>query len=597
MLTPRIACAACLCALVVVSGAQGAPAWLAPEDVAAPAFDAGDTEVALDAAGNAVAVWWYSLDGLDYRIRAAVRPAGGPWQPGQDLSAPGGEDDDPQVALDAAGNAIAVWRALHVNDIVQAAVRSAGGVWQAPVDLSAPGQNAQAPRVSVDPAGNALAVWFRSNGTNTIVQAAFRPAGGPWEQPKDLSPVDGDAQRPDVVFDAAGNATAVWRRHNGMHYQIQAALLPAGNDDWLAAQTLSAALQNADDPQVAVDAAGNTVVVWRRSNGTDYVTQAATRLVGESWQGAQTLSVTGAGRDVQAPQIAVAGNGDAVAVWSRPVGSISTIRGAVRPAGGSWQPEEDLSASGETAFNPQVVLDSGGNAVVVWRHFAVNVQAAVRRAGGDWEAPRDLSAPGAGSSAPQVAADGGGNALAIWARADFVQAAAYDATPPILRAVSVPGTGFALQRLAFSVDPFDAWSPLGPPTWTFGDGTSASGARVTHTYARGGTYTVAVTQADVAANVATATRSLTLRTAMCFGSPATRIGTEGNDVIRGTRRADVIVAFGGADRVRGGGGKDKICGGKGRDRLFGERGNDRLNGGPGRDFCRQGPGRGRLVSC
>jgi Ca2+-binding RTX toxin-like protein len=616
VLTRRLALGACVVGLVIVSPAQGAPAWLSPQDVSnTPIFDAGDVQVALGADGNAVAVWWYSLDGLDYRIRAAVRPVGGPWQPGQDLSALGGEDDDPQVALDGAGNAFAVWRSIGTNDIVQAAFRPAGGAWQAAVDLSAAGQNAQEPQLAVDPAGNALVVWSRSNGTNTIIQAAYRAAGGTWGQPKDLSPVGGNAQRPEVVLDSAGNATAVWRRHNGMHNQIQAALLPAGSADWLGAQTLSVAGQHADDPQVAVDAAGNTVVLWKRSNGTDDVVQAADRLVGESWQGAQTVSVTGAGRDVQTPQLAVDPAGNAVAVWSRPVGSISTIRGAVRRAGGSWQPEEDLSASGQTAFQPRVVLDPRGNAVVVWQYFGANAQAAVRRAGGDWEAPQDLSADGVGTSAPQVAVDAGGNALAVWERADVVQSAPYDATAPLLRNVNVPVTGYALQTLTFSADPFDAWSPLGPPVWTFGDGTSASGASVTHTYARGGTYTVAVTQADAAANVATATRSLTLRTAMCFGSAATKIGTEGNDVIRGTRRADVIVTLAGNDRVRGGGGKDKIClgagndrgfggpgndklsGGKGRDRLFGQGGNDLLNGGPGRDICRQGPGRGRLIAC
>jgi hypothetical protein len=50
--------------------------------------------------------------------------------------------------------------------------------WLAPVDLSAPGQNAGRPQVAVDHAGDAVAVWNRFSGGKEIVQAATRPAGG-----------------------------------------------------------------------------------------------------------------------------------------------------------------------------------------------------------------------------------------------------------------------------------------------------------------------------------------------------------------------------------------------------------------------------------
>lgn len=96
------------------------------------------------------------------------------------------------------------------------------------------------------------------------------------------------------------------------------------------------------------------------------------------------------------------------------------------------------------------------------------------------------------------------------------------------------------------------------------------------------------------------------------------IGTPGNDVLRGTKRADRICGLGGHDviygrggndaivggnghdRIFGGRGRDSILGGRGRDRLkgnrghdqiWGGRGNDLLNGGPGRDILRGGPGK------
>ncbi|GAA3649967.1 hypothetical protein GCM10022237_07140 [Nocardioides ginsengisoli] len=71
----------------------------------------------------------------------------------------------------------------------------------------------------------------------------------------------------------------------------------------------------------------------------------------------------------------------------------------------------------------------------------------------------------------------------------------------------------------------------------------------------------------------------------CAGLKATIVGTRGNDVIRGTKRADVIVGLGGNDRIVGRGGDDVICGGGGNDkitvtgrsaRVYGGAGDDRL---------------------
>lgn len=121
--------------------------------------------------------------------------------------------------------------------------------------------------------------------------------------------------------------------------------------------------------------------------------------------------------------------------------------------------------------------------------------------------------------------------------------------------------------------------------------------------------------------------------ATCRGTPATIVGTAGDDNLVGTPHRDVIVAFqgndkiatlggrdlvcagAGADRVSAGAGADRIFGGAGRDRLLGRggpdvlkggpgrdvlkggRGADRLRGGPGRDRCRGGAGADSLRSC
>jgi len=67
----------------------------------------------------------------------------------------------------------------------------------------------------------------------------------------------------------------------------------------------------------------------------------------------------------------------------------------------------------------------------------------------------------------------------------------------------------------------------------------------------------------------------------CRGAEATIIGTEGDDVLRGTPERDVIWGGGGDDEIFGSLGNDLICGGPGADLIHGGRGNDMLDGGAG----------------
>ena len=158
--------------------ALAAPAWLAPSDLSAAGQNANAPQVAFDADGDATAVW-NRYDGSNLIAQTALRSAGGAWQAPVDLSAAGQDALTPQLAVDPNDNAIAVWvRSSGATKVIQAAVRPAGGSWQPAIDLSAPGATAQDPSVAVDANGTAVAIWDRSNGTNRIVQAALRPAGG-----------------------------------------------------------------------------------------------------------------------------------------------------------------------------------------------------------------------------------------------------------------------------------------------------------------------------------------------------------------------------------------------------------------------------------
>jgi hypothetical protein len=69
----------------------------------------------------------------------------------------------------------------------------------------------------------------------------------------------------------------------------------------------------------------------------------------------------------------------------------------------------------------------------------------------------------------------------------------------------------------------------------------------------------------------------------CLGKPATIVGSNGSDVIYGTKFPDVIASLAGDDRVHALAGNDLVCGGDGNDVVLDGYGTDVVDGGTGVD--------------
>lgn len=328
-----------------------------------------------------------------------------------------------QVAVNAAGDAIALWQRTDGSTYrIEASSLPFLGAWSMPATLSAVGQNAFVPQVGLDPNSNAVAVWLRYNGSNYVVQSSTAPFGGLWTVPLTVSAAGQNALEPQVAVDPSGNAVAVWTRVNGGFTIAQASTLAFGSNSWSAPVDLSAAGQNAQDAHVGVDAAGNAVAVWARFNGSNYIVQSSRLPFGGSWTLPVDLSQPG--QDAILSQVAVDPAGDAIAVWARFNGTNEIIQAARLPFGGSWTAPVDLSLPGNDAQDPHLAIDKNGNAVAVWsRNNGTNniVQAVYYTAGGSWSAPVDLSATGQNAYQAHVAFDGLGNAMAAWNRNSIIQ--------------------------------------------------------------------------------------------------------------------------------------------------------------------------------
>ena len=319
------------------------------------------------------------------------------------LSATGQNAEAPDVAVDAAGDTVAVWSRYNgTHDIVQSASRPAGGTWSAPVDLSVAGRNATEPQVALDGAGNAVAVWSRYDGADYIVQASARPAGRDWEQPLDLSTTGESAEAPQVAIGPAGEAVAVWSRSDGANDIVQSAARPLGGS-WSPAVDLSLAGEDAGTAQVAIGPAGEAVAVWSRSDsGFNSLVQGSVRPQGGSWSPAVDLSQTG--MIAEDPQVAVDPDGGAVAVWTSSDASPSVIQSVTRPAGGPWGAPVRLSEVGRNSEEAQVAFGAAGDGAGVWTRDN-GTHTIVQAIGFDGAGPqlRNLSIPAVATMGQPVA--------------------------------------------------------------------------------------------------------------------------------------------------------------------------------------------------
>jgi hypothetical protein len=495
--------------LSATAGSASAASWLEPKDIsAANEVVDGRPEVAVDPAGNAIAIWERHVGGEEI-VEASERPAGGDWSEPEVLSLPGEEGQRSQVAIDASGNAIAVWitEKSSIGFFVRSAVRPPGGEWSEPEDVSDSTSETVPPMLAFDAAGEAVAVWTAFDGSNFILRGAVRSADGEWSEPDDLSDAGGNVtplEAPDVAIDAAGNAIAVWKLEGGNDV-VQAAVRPAGGD-WAEPDDLSDPGQDAGEPHVAMNDAGEAVAVWTHFDGSDIV-QAAVRPAGGDW--AEPDDLSDPGQDARAPRIAMDEVGEAVAVWTRSNGTNDLVQAAIRPAGGDWAEPDDLSTAGRNSFSPVVETNVAVGAVAMWFRFDganFRVQATVRPPGGQWPKPDTLSAAGEGAAFPNLALDAAGDAIAVFGRngADgpFVQATGYDFAAPRLSDLRIPATGTVGEPVTFGVSSFDVF-PFAT-SWTFGDGgPGAGGNTVSHVYTAPGAYPVTVSAVDGGGNTST----------------------------------------------------------------------------------------------
>ena len=411
-------CAAIVQCVQLEDGPTGGAAktWSTAEPVA---DDGRAPLVAIDSGTNVVVVWTQT-GGLWSRDHARD----GDW--GSSTRINSGEIsalDTATVAMDPLGNALAVWSQDFADRIIYANRRAPNGAWSNMRSISANGVDAFEPSLSISAVGTAMAVWFQEGSVRDDVWSnRYVPDNGGWGDP---TPVEtGNALRvegPRVAVASNGIAVAVWAHSDSGvsdRFDIWSNRYTPDRG-WGSETTIET--HNAGDalrPQVGVDDAGNAFAVWTQFNGATFDVWSNRYASSTGWGQEQVLE-TDDGGDAVDPQLAVDGNGNAVVVWAQSDGAANDIWSNRYSSGGGWGRAERIDAiDAGFAQEPQIAIDQSGVAVAVWRQFdgsGDHIWSNLSTLSGGWGTAQRVDPDNKGNlGGARVVMSPSGDAAAVW---------------------------------------------------------------------------------------------------------------------------------------------------------------------------------------
>ena len=323
-------------------------------DLSLPGRDAFSPAIAVDRQGNATLAW---MQGPAFAVHTRSRPAGGDWGEVSPPLAPVTISAGPALAVGDNGAAVVAWS----RDMkVEGATRRAGAdAFDAPVRISVGSGTGicQAPRVAMDAAGNAAAIWTRRTSAtgDYHVESSLKAAGATsWGafEPRSLTAGNSDCNT-DIVMTPDGRTTAVWDfTETGKPSFV--AIEDHGPGGWSGARKLSAPATRSIRPVLGGEntvawMAGGQVVASARPFSSSKPLSGATELSGLAVAGEQTVFVgTSNGSDalfasraledvvpvalttpgvvLGSPDVALDDEGNAFAVWVRREGAASSVQ-------------------------------------------------------------------------------------------------------------------------------------------------------------------------------------------------------------------------------------------------------------------------------
>ena len=193
--------------------------------------------------------------------------------------------------------------------------------------------------------------------------AAPRTSGSTWSPVQDISAAGQNASEPQVAMSADGqHQTMTWFGSDGVSTDVSVTVSTDAGRSWTTPSLLSTWGQTAYDPRIAMSADGRyQTITWYRFDGSLNVVQSRSSSdYGATWS--TVVNLSDASQPATTPQISVSADGEHQTItWRRSNGSNEIIQmRSSSDYGLTWATAVNLSDPRQNAYLPVVDLSSDG---------------------------------------------------------------------------------------------------------------------------------------------------------------------------------------------------------------------------------------------
>jgi len=378
-----------------------------------------DPQLALDAYDNVLAVW-LQYDGRHTNLNSKRYNSTTGWEAQQrTVSDERGSATHFSLAMNATGDALVLWDQQYQSlSRIWGTRYSPTAPWATREVLEPEVSQSTSPSVAIDRHGNGVAVWMHGSDPAHLWSGQYVNRIG-WVEVRALTPLDiGGASDPQIAADGFGNITVVWLQKEGEQESIWMKRF-APDIGWGEVQRVKhPEAASAKSPRLFVDTEGVATLVWLQSEFNPHGVWTSRYAPGVGWEAASLIEPMDAG---SAAALTVAGDstGAMVAAWEKHEDAKVSLWTSRYEVGIGWSRALRLGTSDvESAQEPRVAMDGHGNAVATWFELqgaTTHVWASRYNSAGLWEPPERLDASGNAIS-PRVVMDSKGRATVVWAQ-------------------------------------------------------------------------------------------------------------------------------------------------------------------------------------
>ena len=413
------------------STSQSGPAWTGAQVLENNLlFDSRDPSVAVDGSGNALVAWQRDSGGI-YDVWAKPLSGSTGWRPEGTIESFLGNATSAKVAVSESGTFMVTWD-QDVNYGASNAIYVRR--WNPGTDmdevLRVNDYNAFSfyPTIALDATGGACIAWMESNvttGFQEIKSAVYSLAAGEWSVPRLISTTTTEhAVWPVVAMDPAGNAVVLWAQTadpaNGP-FSLQAARLVAGLG-WSAPMPVGAGAGGVDPIYSLAMNAGGAMAAWSETtDGGQSYQVFSSRWTQASEQMESPVRVSAASVDAWYPSIGVDAQGNAQLAWAQGGEILDLMVSSFSPATG-WSANAQHLGNAVDVGLVKLSVNASGGAALVWQRWGDsrwNIDGALYSPATGWNSASHLENDNAGNTyAPDVHIGTRGQAVAVWYQLD-----------------------------------------------------------------------------------------------------------------------------------------------------------------------------------